>query len=399
MNNFSLVIQADESSALELQLGRFIPTAAPQIAALTGPQNANLVLSGPASGAAVPPSYRQLVTADLAGVTLPVANGGTGHASAGAAAANAIGALAMASNLSDVSNAATARSNISAAKSGANSDITSLSGLTAALSISQGGTGQATQAAALSALLGASLIPVINGGTNASTAAGARTSLGAAASGANSDITSLSGLTTALSVGQGGTGGATAAAARSALGAAATGTDLSQFAATTSAQLAGVISDETGTGKLVFGTAPTLNQPNIVGNTTGAAAAVGSVGELLTANASGTSVPNASSFNAVSLTLTPGVWDVSGAIQYLPVSVTSFNSIIAGISTVSGTLGAVGSNYVIQGALSSPGANHAPTPTLRVSVAANTPVYLVGTLAFTGGSCTANSTIRAARVI
>ncbi|MFP3671035.1 hypothetical protein SB717_38785, partial [Priestia sp. SIMBA_032] len=74
-------------------------------------------------------------------------------------------------------------------------------------------------------------------------------------------------------------------------------------------------------------------------------------------------------------------------------------SIIAGISTVSGTLGAVGSNYVIQGALSSPGANHAPTPTLRVSVAANTPVYLVGTLAFTGGSCTANSTIRAARVI
>jgi hypothetical protein len=38
---------------------------------------------------------------------------------------------------------------------------------------------------------------------------------------------------------------------------------LSQFAATTSAELAGVISDETGSGSLVFGTSPTLTTPNI----------------------------------------------------------------------------------------------------------------------------------------
>lgn len=50
------------------------------------------------------------------------------------------------------------------------------------------------------------IIPVTNGGTGATTAAAARTNLGAAASGANSDITSLSGLTTPLSVLQGGTG-------------------------------------------------------------------------------------------------------------------------------------------------------------------------------------------------
>jgi hypothetical protein len=49
-------------------------------------------------------------------------------------------------------------------------------------------------------------LPVANGGTNATTAADARTSLSAAKSGANSDITSLSGLTTPLSEGQGGTG-------------------------------------------------------------------------------------------------------------------------------------------------------------------------------------------------
>ena len=49
-------------------------------------------------------------------------------------------------------------------------------------------------------------IGVAYGGTGATDAATARTNLGAAASGANSDITSLSGLTTPLSTPQGGTG-------------------------------------------------------------------------------------------------------------------------------------------------------------------------------------------------
>lgn len=49
-------------------------------------------------------------------------------------------------------------------------------------------------------------LAVADGGTGASTAADARTNLSAAKSGANSDITSLTGLTTALSVAQGGTG-------------------------------------------------------------------------------------------------------------------------------------------------------------------------------------------------
>ena len=47
-----------------------------------------------------------------------------------------------------------------------------------------------------------------------------------------------------------------------------TGSPLSQFAATTSAQLAGVLSDETGSGLAVFGTSPTLTTPAITTSTT-----------------------------------------------------------------------------------------------------------------------------------
>ncbi len=59
---------------------------------------------------------------------------------------------------------------------------------------------------------------VAQGGTGAGTAEDARKNLGAAASGANSDITEIKGLTTALSVAQGGTGGKTASDARNGLG-------------------------------------------------------------------------------------------------------------------------------------------------------------------------------------
>jgi hypothetical protein len=78
----------------------------------------------------------------------------------------------------DTASVATA---LSASTSGSNSNITSLTGLTTALT-------------------------KLQGGTEATSAGAARTSLGIAVVGANADITSFSGLTTALAATKGGTG-------------------------------------------------------------------------------------------------------------------------------------------------------------------------------------------------
>lgn len=141
------------------------------------------------------------------------------------------------------------------AANGANSDITSLSGLTTALSVAQGGTA-------------------------ATTASGARTSLEAAKSGANSDITSITGLTTALGVAYGGTGAATAADARTSLSAAKSGanSDITALSALTTP----ITSAQGGTG-----TATLTNNSVVVGGGAGSPVklvAPGGAGNVLTSN-------------------------------------------------------------------------------------------------------------------
>lgn len=63
---------------------------------------------------------------------------------------------------------------------------------------------------------------------------------------------------------------------------------LAQFSATTSAQLAGIISDETGTGSAVFGTSPTIATPAITGGTISGTPISGSTGSFTTLTASST---------------------------------------------------------------------------------------------------------------
>lgn len=109
------------------------------------------------------------------------------------------------------------------------------------LGVAQGGTGASTAEAArtnlgLGLVATESIVPVTKGGTGATSPENARLSLVSAKSGDNSDITSLTGLTTALSVSQGGTGAKTAEGARASLSAAKTGdnSDINRLSGLTS---------------------------------------------------------------------------------------------------------------------------------------------------------------------
>lgn len=122
--------------------------------------------------------------------TIPVANGGTGNTTGNATTATKLAtARTLQTNLGSTSSASF------------DGSANATPGVTGTLGVS-------------------------NGGTGSTTAAAARTALGAAASGANSDIKSITGLTTALGVSQGGTGGNTAALARKGLELDETATDI-----------------------------------------------------------------------------------------------------------------------------------------------------------------------------
>jgi len=113
----------------------------------------------------------------------------------------------------------------------------------------------------ITALPTGTVLPVANGGTGATTASGARTNLSAAVSGANSDITSLTGLTTPLSVAQGGSG-ATSTIAYSVLCGGTTSTSAIQAVA--SVGTSGQILTSNGAGTL-----PTFQTPAAQGFASG----------------------------------------------------------------------------------------------------------------------------------
>lgn len=86
-----------------------------------------------------------VILADTGGIVTPIAvtDGGTGATTARGACIN-LGGTATGIAVFTAANATTGRTALSAAASGANSDITSLSGLTTPLTVAQGGIGKAT---------------------------------------------------------------------------------------------------------------------------------------------------------------------------------------------------------------------------------------------------------------
>ena len=194
--------------------------------------------------------------------------------------------------------------------------------------------------------------------------------------------------------------------------------NLSQFAATTSAQLAGVLSDETGTGVAVFSASPTFTgtvgiaaltatgtitpsqTAGIVGTTTNNNANAGSVGEYVTNAATATSLTSGATSNAVTLSLTAGDWDVSGSVTFAPAGSTTIQVLQLGISTTSATFPAAntGGSIALRTSFTTGGAQLLASPATRISVASTTTVYLVANATFGVSTMTADGFIRARRV-
>jgi hypothetical protein len=304
-----------------------------------------------------------------------------------------------------------------------------LSGLPGTVAIANGGTGQTTQAAALTALLGSSTVPLANGGTGATTAANARTNLGLGTAatvntgtsgatipllnGANTwaaaqtfsvrptfngatpyDSANLTIANYATLASPAFTGTATFAARPTFNGAtpwdstnlaspALTTGNLSQFASTTSAQLATLLSDETGSGSAVFALTPTITSPNVVGTISGGNAAAGSVGEYISSNvAAGSSVAltNNVPANITSISLTAGDWDVWGTIGTNPAGTTTQANTAGAITTTSATLPTSPNAGAMVGLPFSTAAGTfitVPVGTTRISISSTTTVYLV----------------------
>lgn len=116
---------------------------------------------------------------------------------------------------------------------------------------------------------------------------------------------------------------------------------------------------------------------------------VGSSISSAVASGSAVALTTATPANITSITLTPGTWDITGAVGFLPAASTSITARSGGASTTSATLSAtVGAKFVLASAAVVPGAvgQELSVPTHRVTVTANTTLYLVASATFTAST-------------
>ena len=159
------------------------------------------------------------------------------------------------------------------------------------------------------------------------------------------------------------------------------------------------VTTSTGSGANVLGTAPTVNQPNLVGVTTVSNAAAGSLGELISSVisfAGRITLTHSIQANVTSISLTAGDWDVVGNVNFA--TSIGMTAVYAWTNTVSATITDPSEYNCYQdnaGTLINIGI---PTQYRRVNVSSTTTVYLSALAGFGSGSTTACGGIYARRV-
>lgn len=189
----------------------------------------------------------------------------------------------------------------------------------------------------------------------------------------------LNGVTGVLPIANGGTNASTASTALSNLGG----------AALTGATFTGAITPSQTAG--------------IVGTTTNNSANTGSVGEYVTASTQNTGATTAVPLNATMVSLTAGDWDVTGICRFTPNVTTTSTQWVCGISTTSNTFdtAATGiSNYFLLSGIhaDASAAQNISAPITRISISSTTTVYLVSQTTFATSTMMVSGFIRARRV-
>ena len=157
-------------------------------------------------------------------------------------------------------------------------------------------------------------------------------------------------------------------------------TDLSQFAATSSAQLAGIMSDETGSGALVFATSPVLTTPNLgtpsalvgtnitgtaSGFTAGAVTNAGLTGEVTTSGLAAT-LTNSAVIGKVITGYTSGSGVVAATDTILQAIQKLNGNAVVGVADAGALTGATLASNVLASSLTSVGTLSALTVTATI---------------------------------
>lgn len=194
---------------------------------------------------------------------------------------------------------------------------------------------------------------------------------------------------------------------------------MATFLATpTSANLAATVTNETGSGALVFATSPTLVTPilgaasatsiaftsttGIIGTTTNDNAAAGSVGEYVSSFiviGSAVALTTSTPANMTSISLTAGDWDVWASVIFHPAGTTNIASMSAGIGTNSASFtGVVPGAYMVVTMTGITGADQGyAVGARRFSLSGTTTIYLVVSGTFTISTLSAYGAIEARR--
>jgi hypothetical protein len=138
----------------------------------------------------------------------------------------------------------------------------------------------------------------------------------------------------------------------------------------------------------------------LMGVTDGSDAAPGQIGEVISSVVTtGVPLTSGTGINLTSISLTPGDWDVSGDV-WIVVGTGGAAIVTGAISSVSGAfpvMGINGGRTQICAAISASSSNLLSVNTVRVSVTATTPYYLIVLCTFPSGTTTATGYIWARR--